>query len=114
MRLLRNLLDPRVSFFVLGAIGAVSAGHFLPGAWAASLGFITAVVAFLNAHRAAEPVAPWLSGDEAGLTLNAVLLRNGNWWPNVTYRPNVIAPDEAVRVLRQAADQISDDWSLRR
>ncbi len=116
MRLLHAMLNPRVSFFWLGAIGALGAGYYLPGLWAASLGYTVAIVACLNARAStAPPVAPWLGGDAAsGLTLNAILLRNGNWWPNVTYRPNVIAPAEAVRVLRQAADQISDDWNLHR
>ncbi len=115
MRLLHAMFTPRISFFWLGAIGALAAGYYLPGLAAAGLGYAAAFIAWLNYRTpTVAPALPWMTQDDYGLTLNAVMLRSGNWWPNLTYKPSVIAPADAVKVLRQAADQISDDWDLYR
>ncbi len=116
MRPLHTLITPRRGMFVLTAAGAAALGLLLPGILAAAAGYTAALTACLYYANSAAvtPALPWMSSDGDGLTLNAVLLRSGAWWPNVTYKPNVITPAEAVKVLRQAADQITDDWDLPR
>ena len=116
MRRLHVLFEPRVSYFWLGAIGALGAGYYLPGLWAAALAFGIAVVAHLNYRSAVgvQSTLAWMSDHDQGLTVNAVRLRTGSWAPDVTYRPQVIAPADAVHVLDQAADRIREDWGLHR
>ncbi len=112
---LRPRITPTHTMYVFSAVSAVVLGVLLlPGGWAAAVGFAAALGATHYARRENPTGLSWVGNDEYGLTLHAVQLRNGNWWPNITYKPNVISPPEAVRLLRQAADQITDDWQLDR
>lgn len=116
-RPLHTIITPRVTMFVFTGAGSIAVGSLLPGVWAATFAFSGTLLACAYAStRPPVPTAalPWMSSDDDGLTLNAVLLRSGQWWPNLTYKPHIITPSEAVSVLRQAADQITDDWSLPR
>ncbi len=102
---------------LFAVIAAGTFGTVLPGPLAAAVGFVLGgVTVLVMRNRVAavveKAIPEWMADQEAGLSLAVVRLRNGTWWPETLYKPNLLPPYEAVRLLHQAAAQIADDWDL--
>jgi hypothetical protein len=105
---------PDYARYAIAAVAAGSVGVVAPAPIAGAAGYaigIVTVVWVMRTSRSYRRVAPWEPNpDNVGLTLSVVQLRDGSWRPEYFHRALVLTPGTAAIVLRQAADQIEDDW----